>query len=419
MSTLHHKFNFTGHVKIVNETTGEILLDADNSIHSQNMARIIARGLSNEDNSIIYRMAFGDGGTFVNADGDTVFHEPNDGRPHDGLPGDGWESRLYHETFSEVIDESSGLFGTDPGSAGPDSIRVGGGARSQSDPPDPKIGTISAELGKKSKITITMYLNENEPAGTVNPFMFNEIGLYSPGLGAIATPAATSVNVGDKYSTDSVVPPLTPFGIYSIGVDVDGSIKEEKIQLPASGSGPAGVFTYGDVCEGLNTGAWVQAGDNLSASVHFFITDLTAGQYPSIVGEESFGFLTAQSKITGSSSSIGLSEIDPILGETNLMLLLGDSSTDNVNVNGENGKDVGVRNDSVNTEIERERLLSHLIFTPIYKPLGHILKILYTITAGVADETTTSITGIPPWVPAASNTPSPSPTPTPSPTPAP
>ena len=62
----------TGHLLITDRDSGEVLLDQHNAIHPQNMSRIISRALANEDNSTIYRIAFGNGGTFIDADRKSV-----------------------------------------------------------------------------------------------------------------------------------------------------------------------------------------------------------------------------------------------------------------------------------------------------------------------------------------------------------
>ena len=389
-----------GHVKIINDSTGEILLDQDNAIHVQNMARIIARGLANEDNSTIFRLALGDGGTFVDVGGNIVFNLLNDGNN-----GGSWESRLYHEVYSEIVDELDAEFLTDPGSAGSDNVRVGGGHYLDFDGDhggDPSgAGVASSESGKKSSIVITAYINENEPLG-VSPFVFDELGLYSPGAVAVNNSGVSSINVGNKLSTDDVDPPLTPLTLYGISVDVDGSNKTEIIETPASGSGTAGAFTYGDILQGINDSTWYDSGEDLSNFALLFITDLTPAEYPSITGQISFGFVNVQSKSTGKESTIVLKG-DPLLtsisGNPNLIYVLGNSDWDNVDVNISSGENAGDQNNTITTENERERLLSHLIFTPLEKVHGELLKIYYYISMGIAGENLSNITEVGPMIP--------------------
>jgi hypothetical protein len=357
-----------GHVKIVDETTGVVLLDKDNAIHSQNMARIISRKLANEENSILYRMAFGNGGTFVDAGLNVTTREPND-----GTNGGGWEVRLYKEIYSEIIDNSDPDFGTDPGSAGPDNIRVGGGSTPSGDPSG--LGVSSTEIGAESTTVVNITINESEPFG--EDLIFDEIGIYSGGLSAVDTAGLSSINVGDKSSI-SIASAVAPTTIYTMRVAIDGVTRDTNITTPAVGSGAGGAFTYGDICEGINTGSWFTSGYNFSDSdgVFFFITDESGGAYPSITGQDSLGLLTLQSKKVGVTSSIVIPEYNPTL--TNLLFVLAGSSWSRVNINNQSGSDAGL----IQT---RERLLTHIVFEPITKSASSIVRITYTITVSVLD----------------------------------
>lgn len=376
-----------GNLKIIDEATGIIERDVDNAIHPQNMARIIARALANEPNSHIFRLALGNGGTFIDAASNIVFRPPND-----GSQGAGWESRLYNETYSEIVDSLDPGFATDPGSAGPDNIRIGGGADPSADPPGG--GVISEEVARKSNIIITMFLNENEPSGQLSSqapgpsltdeestFLFDEIGLYSPGLPAVDTSGSSSVDVGNKISTDNST--ITA-GVYSLEVEIDGVAYQSDITVPASGTGPSGTISFGDICEGINSGAWISGGDPINDFAFFFITDRSGGSYPSIIGQESFGFFTVQSLSAGTSSTVDLSA-------TGLLLALAQSIPANVNVNQTAGQNAGVIN-SVTPILERERLLTHVIFTPFLKSAESIKKIVYTITVSVQSTTDSDTT---------------------------
>lgn len=368
-----------GHVLIRDETNNKVMVDKHNAIHPQNMARIIARALSNEPNSTIFRMAFGNGGTFVDAGSNIVFNPPNDGKIS------GWESRLYNETYSEIVDETEADFGLDPGSAGPGSIRPGGGSDPGSDPGGG--GVVSQEAGLKSNIVVTVFLNENEPSGqdgtVLNPtgtgFTFDEIGLYSPGKGAVPTAGVSSINVGNKDSED--VAPVTPSSNLNLDLIVNGLSYSSVIGIPASGTGPLGQITYGDLCEGINTGSWITSGDPINNFVYVFITDRSGGSYSSIIGKQSFGLLTFQSKTVGSTSSVdlGCDNGDP----QDFGLVLSEGVCANVNVSKVDGDIAGSANDISSPENERERLLTHVIFSPIPKASDTALSITYTITISV------------------------------------
>lgn len=386
MFKLNLPVSVEGHVLIEDADTGEVLLDKHNAIHSQNMARVLARGLANEDNSIVHRIAFGNGGTFIDAASNTVYRPPND-----GTNGEGWESRLYNETYSEIVDEGDPSFGTDPGSAGSDNIRVGGGACPADDPAGG--GVVSVEAGTKSNVIVTMYINENEPSGQLDTstpaplleddercFLFDEIGLYSAGKPAVSTSGVSSVDVTNKTSENDSG--LTGGTLVSVELDVDGVNYNCVLNVPESGTGSGGALTYGDLCEGINNGTWIVNGDPINTYVYVFITDRSNGTYPTITSQQSFGNLTFQSKTNGTSSSVNLvcNDADP----TNLFNILTSGVCGNVNVNQEDGENAGLQNDSIDPTNERERLLTHLIFDPILKSADRIIKITYTLTISVA-----------------------------------
>lgn len=391
MSTINLNFpvQIDTRVLIYNNDTGQLLVDKPNSIHSQNMARVLARGLAREANHYIRRIAFGNGGTFRDAAGNLVYNPPNDGR--DGS----WESRLYNETYSEIIDDDDVLFGEDPGSAESGNIRPGGGAIPTDDPAGS--GVVSQEAGTKSNVICTVYLNNNEPTGQVeshydpatitNPdnrcFQFDELGLYSPGAPATATNGYSSVNVND--ATSESVSLLSAATAYDISIVVDGVTYSATLTTPAGGSGPAGAFTYGDICEGINTGAWITAGDPINDYVYVYITDRSGGSYPTIIGKQSYGFLLFQSLTLGSASTVELN--CSTASATNIFNVLTAGSCANVNVNQEPGQNAGVANDPTVPANERERLLTHLIFDPILKSTFRSLKIVYILTISVPKTT--------------------------------
>lgn len=365
-------------VLVRDQKTDEVLLDKSNAIHTINMARAVARGLAREPNYFIYRMAFGNGGTFIDAANNIVIRPPNDGNN-----GDGWESRLYNETYSEVIDESNPAF-----------LGSGSGAIPGDDPAGG--GIISQEVGSKSNVIITVFLNENEPTGQLSnssissptgeerEFYFDEIGLYTFGKPAQATNGVSSVNVGNKISTDEL--PIPPNLVLNLTATVNGVEYQSEITIPAAGTGPGGLITFGDFCEGFNGGSWITNGDALNNFVYVYITDRSGGSYPSIIGKESYGFLTFESKqlgvIDNVASSVDLECDDS--SSTNFFNVLTSGICGNVNVNQVDGQNAGVANDPSDGGInERERLLTHLIFQPILKAADRAIYITYTLTISV------------------------------------
>ncbi len=374
---------FSTNIRVTNVKTGELLVNEHNAVHPQNMSRVISRALRHENNYFIYRMALGNGATFAESSGSIVYRAAND-----GTNGEGWQSRLYNEVYSEIVDETNVLLGTDPGSADASGIRIGGGASPANDLITDSV--ISNEVGNKSTVTITMYLNSSEPAtqsATLNGnskaltnFTFDEFGLYTSGKQARDTPGYSTVNVGDKVSSDNSL--LSPSAILTLNLSVDGMAKSTTLTVPFSGSGPNGEITFGDICEGINSGQWITSGDPINSMVYFYITDYSNGTYPSIINTQSFGLFTLQSKTTGVVSSINI-----LCNSTNgsdFFNALTAGICGNVNFTSSNGGTVGVQNKPSVPQDERERLLTHFIFAPIIKTVETPLKIEYTITTRVA-----------------------------------
>jgi len=379
-----------GHVKITDADTNEVLLDKKNAIHPQNMARIIARALAREENGYIHRIAFGNGGTVTDPTGNIIFNPTNDGR------NGSWESRLYNETYSEIVDELSGDFGSDPGSAEPGNIRTGGGSVPEDDPEGG--GVTSVEVGTKSNVVISMFINKNEPTGQFNTindfgvsidsdertFVFDELGLYSPGKQATETSGHSSLNVGNKTSEQNTL--LDVNTDYSLRINVNGTIYNTVIHTPGGGSGTGGLLTYGDLCEGINSGDWITSGDDITTVVMVFITDHSGGTYPSIANKESYGLLTFESLTSGVTSTVDLT--CDVSGGTSLFATLTNGlCEDNINVAQAPGSGAGVLNDPITPTEERERLLTHMVFPPITKTADKALNIVYTLTVSVSRTT--------------------------------
>lgn len=146
-----------GHVNIKDAITGEILLDKDNAIHTYNMGKAIARGLSNELNYQIYKISLGNGGTTIDSNSDIIYNPPR------VTPTD---IDIYNETYSEIVDELS-------------SAPVGNQVYST-------FGTLPVTT---SLVTTIITLSANEPIGQdysdggdssdniEDPFVFDELGL--------------------------------------------------------------------------------------------------------------------------------------------------------------------------------------------------------------------------------------------------
>lgn len=377
-----------GHVKIVDDL-GNVLVNKHNAIHPQNMARIFARALANESNSSVYRIAYGNGGTTTDAAYTVTYNYPNDGQPPDTRT---WDSRLYNETYSEIIDEGNvidnPLLGTDPGSADTNvGTRPGGGAVPASDPAATRHtsgpGVRSIEEGVSSQVIITSVLNPEEPSGQssgLSPdptfsstFSFDELGLYTAGASASASAGIAEINVGNKTSESDTG--LVAGNSYSFDIEVDGgSAVTISFTAPlVGGSGPSNEILFGDLCEAINTGnvTWnpLWASTNpLPGGATVAITDNTV-DFPSITGAQTFGKLQFVSQTIGEGSSVVVSDVTLFAA----LGMVGDPTSTP-------GENAGVQNDPVNPETERERLLTHLIFAPVLKAAERTLTVTYTLT---------------------------------------
>lgn len=349
-----------GHVLIKNDL-GQTVLDQHNAVHPQNMARVFARALANENNFYIYRMAFGNGGTTVNAALKIEYNTPNDGQDPDPS---GWESRLYNETYSEVVDDSSTLIGTGPG-ADPS-----GDPQSQEHVSGP--GVRSAELGLTSQVVVEVVLNPNEPFGQdstdgsqTNPnsdFTFDEIGLYTIGLPPTQTAGYQYVNVGTKTSANPTGLSTSTSYIFTVAVD-GASNKNVTITTPAAGSGTSGEILYSDLIALINNATAFGA---------------TASITNADTGVNTFGYVKLTSNTSGAGSTVSI--VDG--GQANFLFraLAGYQGLETPVA----GQAAGVANDAVNAENQRERLLTHITFSPVLKSANRSLIITYTLTVSIA-----------------------------------
>jgi len=396
----------TGHGYITDDL-GNVLLDQHNAVHPQNLARVFARALSNEHNFYINRIAFGNGGTIVDAAYTVTYRTPNDGQSPDIAT---WDSRIYHETFSKIIDDGQVVLnpslGVDPGSADLNTgIRPGGGSVPSSDPTTiPHIsgpGVRSIDLGLTSEVVISATINADEPKSqyltdtlfptqnTEASFVFDEIGLYTTGATAINTSGFQYIDVGNRTSLDSMG--LERNTYYSFAIAVDGSTTPIIISFTTpsvGGSGASGEILYGDFCQAVNTGdsAWGFTGTSpLPTGATVSITDNSSGTFSTITGALTYGFLKFTSGTSGANSSVLLENPSWSSHETLTSFL------PNINVplggllqTAVNGTIAGLQNAPTNSSTERERLLAHLIFSPILKSANRTLNIVYTLTISVA-----------------------------------
>lgn len=87
-----------GFVKISDPKTGHVFVDKKNAIHYENMSRSLAESLANRNTGYIYEMAFGNGGSTVDATGVITYLPPNTVNQN---------ADLYNQTYAKVVDDNS------------------------------------------------------------------------------------------------------------------------------------------------------------------------------------------------------------------------------------------------------------------------------------------------------------------------
>lgn len=350
---------FETNVKLIDDL-GNVLLDKSNAVHPQNMARVIARALANEGKSSIYRVAFGNGGTTTSAGGVITYNSPNDGQAPDLV---GWQSRLYNETYSEIIDDQSPMLGSgdkavpnqDPASTG----LAGPGVR-------------SSEQGLTSLVTIDVTLNPSEPIGqgatvtSENAFLFDELGLFTEGMTNVNTKGSQTIVLKNKTVTDNAG--LVPNRSYQFTIIVNGGNPQLlQITTPLVGTGVLGqttYITYGDILPLINT-ALKPLG--VKATMSDAANGINAG-----------GNMILTSNAVGPTSSVVISTDELITPLFTRLIGFVEYATP------VNGALAGVQNDSLNSDIQRERLLTHIIFEPIIKAADRTIRLVYTLSISVA-----------------------------------
>lgn len=154
--SLTSKINVKGFVKIYDRDTGEVILDKTNAVHYENMSVALARSISSITEGNLYSMAFGNGGTVVNATGDITYMSCNT---------TGINATLYNQTY--VKTNIAGVNETYDPSNNIEVNHLG--------------GTVYSD------IVITCTLGYNEPADQaafdnnsgIDKYTFSEIGLLS------------------------------------------------------------------------------------------------------------------------------------------------------------------------------------------------------------------------------------------------
>lgn len=161
----------TGHVRITDMVTGEILVNKHNAINYENFSISLARTIANRPDSWIQEMCFGNGGALVSATGTITYLPPNVV---------GQTAELYNQTYYKVVDDQSPL---------------------DLNPTQNFESTSHIDGTTYTDVIVTCTLGLGEPTGqdafdtatNINgPYVFNELGLraYSsngPNLGRLLT----------------------------------------------------------------------------------------------------------------------------------------------------------------------------------------------------------------------------------------
>jgi hypothetical protein len=149
-----------GFVKITDPVSGEVLVDKKNAIHYENISIAMAQTLSHrtgaQGGGWIYSMAFGNGGSAVDATGVITYLPPNT---------TGQNADLYNETYSKVVDDNSAA---------------------DLDPTTNKMTVLHTAGTVYTDILVTCLLDYGEPAGQQafdnstnfnGEYVFDELGL--------------------------------------------------------------------------------------------------------------------------------------------------------------------------------------------------------------------------------------------------
>jgi hypothetical protein len=352
---------------MIEDDLGQVILSKQNSVHPQNLSRIIARALAGELNSTIFKLALGNGGTYIDATGATSFRRPNDGVSPDLA---GWQSRLYHETYNEVVDEGSSQLGQGVGAfPGGDGLGIAG------------VRSVKLPTGE-SQVIVTCVINSQEPtaqlsnsliSSTNGVYTFDELGLFTAGLPPVATQGYQDVVLvaGKTYLDNTfLVSGLT----YQFDLTVDGTFKSASVTPIGTGTG--GVVTYTDL---------KQAIDALQLGVVAQVTQ---------PGVNTLGNLRLRSIIAGTGSSVAISDMSNGTGLTNgrpwLFNHLGLSTSVPAGAtaylglsSSVTGQPQGEEDNPTYPQNERERMLTHLVFSPLQKDASRSWKITYKITVVV------------------------------------
>jgi hypothetical protein len=328
----------SGHC-LITDDLGNTHLNETNAIHPSNMSRIIGRILAHEDNCWIDRIAFGNGGTYYETQSSVVFLKlkpVNDGILPDTAE---WQSKLYNETYSEKVADGSGNGTIIPQFISNDHTTSG-------------IGCSSVDKDRISQVVVHAQIGLGEPTGQLKTdyntndktFVFDEIGLYSRGIGNKPSHGYQIIKLDVVKDTGLLKQ------IYNFSISIDDK-KPIIVKL----------FVKDTSLETLIKSLQdVMNVHNVNVSIEY-------------------GNIKFESRKEGKGSKINIIKqakpdntwlFDKITGFSNIEKPV-------------NGSYMGFRNNPCDGSVEQERLLTHLIFSPVLKSANRVFNIVYTLTVYV------------------------------------
>lgn len=342
--------NIIGEAWVYDNDTNELIEHKQNHVHTKNFNVILARAITNMKNGNIYQMAFGNGGH----NDSNVIRPPNT---------NDWNSTLYNEVYSEIVDVTSGEIGGGVGSVpayDPPSVPFTSGP-----------GCTVVEQDGYSLITCTCVLNQHEPKGQINEignvapvdnyFAIDEIGLFTSGLPVLATKGYQDVDLGGV--TINSAPGLTPNIQYGFGMTVNNRNYNIVFNTPNITAVP---ITMTDLQVTLNNVF-------LTNSIPVTVKLSDYGNLADPVN--TYGFLRFESTTTGTSSNVRIFK-STVLNSPPYLI----SSLAGVVMQPVDGTNNGLRISPTTPETESRRMLTHLILdNKIQKGSNKSYKIVYRL----------------------------------------
>ena len=328
----------SGHC-LITDDLGNTHLNQTNAIHPSNMSRIIGRILAHEDNFWIDRIAFGNGGTYYETQTNVKYLKlkpVNDGITPDTAK---WQSKLYNETYSEKVADGSGR-----GTIIPEFI--------SNDHTDSGIGCSSVDKDRISQVVVRARLDLGEPTGQLQTdyntndeyFLFDEIGLYSRGM-------SNKPTHGYQYIKINTVE------------DTGLSKKLYDFMIVVDDKNPITVKIFPNDSKLTTLLKLLQD----SMNIHNVNVSLE------------YGNIKFESRKEGKDSKINI--IKPTKPNESWLF---DKISGFVEIEKPvNGSYTGFKNNPCDGNLEQERLLTHLIFSPVLKTANRIFNIVYTLTVYV------------------------------------